>query len=486
MTVNPIAQLSVSALREKLTSYGVSYGHCIEKKELQKLLGRAEAMKDKVEFCATESWQSVKSFHLCPVGLEYALDLESGESKARLQDPNEKSGRRVESSRTSEGTTTPCNTASSSSSKPGTPPIPGRSRTSPIPQISKPRPSPMSSGINSKPNLMTSSSIKRPSTTPSSRLSRSETMPSINLKDPAQRARVLLQQKRDSVSGEMTSKTQVTMNTNGKHSASAATTKDASRRTSGIFAVESQSKAARMSLGARPGGNPSKANTLPSPVSKKVVPPGVNTTLKQVPEKKSSPAMNSIDDLLDPLTFDNKEDDDDDEADLLAPILLPEEKSKPRKRTFGGTIDSDEKNKYRKFGRQSDEDREKLYRRERDRHHRDRHYDKYRTEKDERGERRKSYHSSEEHHAKRSRYEHDRNDKQDSKSEKQRARREKALEQLKARGFSKEAESNNDSPSSKKLDDPRSSTSLGDGVHESQSNDCNKSVVSYLSMDDYI
>jgi len=82
-----IASLSVSNLRERLKALGIAYGHCIEKAELQKLLRRAELMKEKVEFKANDTWQPVKSYHICPKGLQYQMDMATGETNAKLQDP---------------------------------------------------------------------------------------------------------------------------------------------------------------------------------------------------------------------------------------------------------------------------------------------------------------------------------------------------------------------------------------------------------------
>jgi len=85
ITVNStLCALSVSQLREKLKAHGVSSQHCIEKAELQKLLRRAESKAGKVDFTPTNTWQAVKSYHICPTGLQYEMDMKTGKTVAKL------------------------------------------------------------------------------------------------------------------------------------------------------------------------------------------------------------------------------------------------------------------------------------------------------------------------------------------------------------------------------------------------------------------
>ena len=40
--------------------------------------------QDRILFTATRDWQEVHSYHICPAGLEFRMDLDTGRSFARL------------------------------------------------------------------------------------------------------------------------------------------------------------------------------------------------------------------------------------------------------------------------------------------------------------------------------------------------------------------------------------------------------------------
>lgn len=90
-TPTSISALSIRQLREKLQSFGVNSEHCLEKNELVKLLSRAEFKVGRVDFRATRRWQAVESFHICPTGLQYEMDMASGATYARLVDKKKSS-----------------------------------------------------------------------------------------------------------------------------------------------------------------------------------------------------------------------------------------------------------------------------------------------------------------------------------------------------------------------------------------------------------